>query len=135
MSKTARKRGGLVADKVVKGLRELRDKLASGKPVEVTSLRVARRKGKLVGSPSRPTMTPFEHKPVTKRTYTGKLARRLRQLRTDKGISAAKLADKIGVSKVTIYKWESAENQIDADKYPAIAKALGVTAAEFFPEF
>jgi transcriptional regulator with XRE-family HTH domain len=80
-------------------------------------------------------MTPREPKPVSKRTYTGKLARRVRELRTSKGMSVSELAKAVGVTPIAVYKWEAAENQIDSDKFPALAKALGVSAADFFPEF
>lgn len=103
-----------------------------------TGLKTKRRRATVGGSkpPSKgPAVAPREPKPVTKRTYTGKLARRLRELRTAKGISVTDLAKSVGVTPVAIYKWESAENQIDADKYPALAKALKVSVAEFFPEF
>lgn len=66
--------------------------------------------------------------------YTGKLAARLRELREAKGMTMEKLAEKAGVSVMTIYAWESNRRAIDPNSYPALAKALGCkTPDEFFP--
>ena len=72
----------------------------------------------------------------TKRAkYSDRLAARLRELRVARGLSVAELAAAVGLAAVTIYKYESGENQIDANFYPALAAALGVSASRFLPSF
>ena len=101
------------------------------------SLTKAKRRAKVGGSHSfrGSQVAPKPRKPITKRTYSGRMAIRLRTLRESSGKSGASIADAIGVPRITYYKWESGENKIDADYFPKLAKVLGVTSDAFFPEF
>ena len=48
-------------------------------------------------------------------------------LRISAGLTQKELADKLGVSQVSVWQWESGDNLPRADKLPAIAAALGCT--------
>lgn len=71
--------------------------------------------------------------PVDASTYSGKVAVRVRALREAKKWPVDRLADKLGISPKTLYCYEAGTRGIPVDLFPALAKALGVTAAEFFP--
>jgi len=49
---------------------------------------------------------------------------RIRYFREYRGMSAADLADKIGVSRELIQKWETGQRRIYAEYIPGICKAL-----------
>ncbi|MBF8970178.1 helix-turn-helix transcriptional regulator [Streptococcus mitis] len=51
---------------------------------------------------------------------------RLKELRTEKKLTQKELADIIGVSKITILRWENDERQIKPDKAQALADYFGV---------
>jgi transcriptional regulator with XRE-family HTH domain len=75
--------------------------------------------------------------PDTK-TFSGRLAKQVRDLRDSRGLSAEELAQKIrtagyAVSISTIYHWENGTRQIPVDALPAIAKALRVNLIDLFP--
>lgn len=58
------------------------------------------------------------------------LGKRLYNLRTENGLSMQELADKIGVNKSTVYKWEHGLTSLDgaSSKHTArLASALGVS--------
>lgn len=56
-----------------------------------------------------------------------KIAERIQNLRKVKGISQEELADKIGVSRQTISKWESEQSTPDIDKVVLMSDYFGVT--------
>ena len=58
--------------------------------------------------------------------------KRLRELRLARGISAAALADEIGVTESAVFFYEAGERTPRDDKKVAIAKFFGVTVAEMF---
>lgn len=58
--------------------------------------------------------------------------KRLRDLRTARGISAAALAEEIGVTESAVFFYESGERTPRDDKKVAIAKFFGVTVADIF---
>ena len=58
------------------------------------------------------------------------LGERLLGYRTNIGISQEKLAEKIGVSRQTISKWETNQSTPDFDKILPLCKALGITTEE-----
>jgi transcriptional regulator with XRE-family HTH domain len=47
-------------------------------------------------------------------------------------MTPGQLAEKVGVSRIAVYKWEIGENQPSADKLPALADSLGVTIDALF---
>lgn len=58
--------------------------------------------------------------------------KRLRELRIARGISAAALADEIGVTESAVFFYEAGERTPRDDKKVAIAKFFGVPVAEIF---
>lgn len=61
------------------------------------------------------------------------LARRLRSLRAARGLTVQALADEVGVSKVTIWKWERGASRPRRRMVASIARALGVDPSELDP--
>lgn len=55
---------------------------------------------------------------------------RLKQLRKSKGLNQTQLAEKIGVSLLTLFRWEKGERAPRVDEVKALAKALGVSEAD-----
>lgn len=51
---------------------------------------------------------------------------RLKELRKEKKLTQEELASEIGVSKITILRWENGERQIKPDKAQALADHFGV---------
>lgn len=52
---------------------------------------------------------------------------RLKELRKEKKLTQEELAGEIGVSKITILRWENGERQIKPDKSQALADHFGVS--------
>lgn len=61
---------------------------------------------------------------------TQEIADRLTQIRREKGMSQEELAEKLGVSRQAVSKWERAESAPDTDNLIALAKLYGVTLDE-----
>lgn len=59
-----------------------------------------------------------------------KVASRLYDLRRQKGLSQEELADKLGVTRQAVSKWERAESSPDTDNLIALAKLYGVSLDE-----
>lgn len=74
-------------------------------------------------------------RPVDVSRYSGRLAVHLREARERRGLTAPAAAAALGVSRATVYFWESGRHDVPADQFPAIARLYGLTAAEFFPPF
>lgn len=55
-------------------------------------------------------------------------ADRLKELRTEKGLSSMALGKNIGVSDATIIRWENNQNDIKAEQLVKLAKFFGVTS-------
>lgn len=55
------------------------------------------------------------------------IAERIKGLRKSKGLSQEELADRIGVSRQAVSKWESGQNVPDPDKIILLSGALEVT--------
>lgn len=55
---------------------------------------------------------------------------RLKALRKSKGLNQTQLAEKIGVSLLTLFRWEKDERSPRVDEIKALSKALGVTEAD-----
>ena len=55
------------------------------------------------------------------------IADRIQYLRKTKGISQEELADKIGVSRQAVSKWESEQSMPDIDKVVIMSDYFGVT--------
>lgn len=61
---------------------------------------------------------------------TIEIASRLTSLRKDHGLSQEELAEKLGVSRQAVSKWERAESSPDTDNLIALAQLYGVTLDE-----
>ena len=55
------------------------------------------------------------------------LGQRIQQLRKAKGFSQEELADRVGVSRQAVSKWERAESSPDTDNLLALARLYGVS--------
>lgn len=76
-------------------------------------------------------------KEIDTSTYRGRFATRLRELRSDKDVAKIlKSLEKSGhaIGRATYYNWESATTDPPLNAIPSLAKALGVTVSELFPE-
>lgn len=60
-------------------------------------------------------------------------SQQLRTLREAQGLSIRALADRVGVSKVTIWKWERGDSEPRLHLIPPLAEALRVTPASLRP--
>ena len=58
---------------------------------------------------------------------------RLHRLRTERGLSLADIADKLGVSKPTVWAWEHGKARPVERRLTALAEALGVTPGGLEP--
>lgn len=58
------------------------------------------------------------------------IAQRLQELRRDKGYSQEELAERLGLSRQAVSKWERAESSPDTGNLVALAKLYGVTLDE-----
>ena len=58
----------------------------------------------------------------------------IKKLRTEQGLSQDELAERIHVVRQTVSKWERGTSVPDADSLVALARALGVSAAELLWE-
>jgi transcriptional regulator with XRE-family HTH domain len=63
-----------------------------------------------------------------------KVGARVRMLRILKGLSQKRLADELGITFQQVQKYEGGSNRISAGRLAAIARLLGVTAAELFAD-
>ncbi len=54
-------------------------------------------------------------------------AQRLQQLRKEKGLSQEELAERLGVSRQAVSKWESGQSVPDVEKIVAVSELFGVT--------
>ena len=54
---------------------------------------------------------------------------RLKELRKEKKLTQEELAGEIGVSKITILRWENGERQIKPDKAQALADYFGISTS------
>ena len=64
----------------------------------------------------------------------GAVGRRIAQLREGAGYSQRRFAKVIHVDPSSMGRYESGETQIDADRLPDIAEALGCSPCDFFEE-
>jgi transcriptional regulator with XRE-family HTH domain len=59
---------------------------------------------------------------------------RIRELRTEKGLSQADLARKLEVSPVTVYRWETGTREISLTMLGKVADKQDTELSEFFPK-
>lgn len=68
--------------------------------------------------------------PVTLETAGESLAVRLQRLRRARGLTLAQIAERLGVSKPTVWAWEQGKARPVAARMDALAEALGVEAED-----
>jgi transcriptional regulator with XRE-family HTH domain len=78
-------------------------------------------------------MTPKRKEPDEK-LYSGRFAARLRSLREKAKLTPEQMAEAVGVSATTVYRWEADLRQPQISDLPTIADALGVKVRILLPE-
>ena len=79
-------------------------------------------------------MAPRQRKELDTTTYVGKFAERLVMLREKKKMTIDELAEKSGIPKTTLFNWQGMKCAPTIDKFPQLAKALGVSVRYLMPE-
>jgi len=77
---------------------------------------------------------PRKNDKIDPNTYSGRFAERLRMLREKTGMTVEELAEKTGVSKITLYTWENASRSPVNDDLPIVAQALNVNVRTLLPK-
>jgi transcriptional regulator with XRE-family HTH domain len=78
-------------------------------------------------------------KEIDTSTYSGRVAQRMRDLRTERGWTVKDLAERVKldsepIAQQTLHNWDRGKRKIDPDFYPAIAKAFGISLNRFLPK-
>jgi transcriptional regulator with XRE-family HTH domain len=60
------------------------------------------------------------------------LGKKLEQKRKARGLTLAQVADRLGVSKPTVWAWEKGKARPVEDRFPAIAQVLGLSEEDLF---
>ena len=84
--------------------------------------------------PKKRRMSPRPRKEIDTSTYSGRFAARLRELRDKTGMSADEFAATHGFPSTTVYDWEIGRRTPSLEKFPEIAKALGVSVRNLIPK-
>jgi len=71
---------------------------------------------------------------MTPHPYDVLVGKRIRTLRSSKGITQAKLADAMGITFQQVQKYESGRNRISVSRLTAVATAIRVPLIEFFKD-
>jgi transcriptional regulator with XRE-family HTH domain len=58
----------------------------------------------------------------------------IKQFRLDTGRTQTALAKELGVTDVTICRWETGVRQVDTDLLPKVAELTGISAAKLRPD-
>lgn len=59
---------------------------------------------------------------------------RLQRLRKQRGLTLAQIAERLGVSKPTVWAWEQGRSRPVGNRIDPLAEALGIDRAELYPE-
>ena len=59
---------------------------------------------------------------------------RLQRLRKQRGMTLAQVAERLGVSKPTVWAWEQGRSRPVGNRIDPLAEALGVTRTELYPD-
>lgn len=84
----------------------------------------------VMGSLKLRNMLPLELDPASNHDVPSELSKRLRQLREEKGFSLAALSRLAGISKPSIWAWETGKTVPRSRSLHALAAALGVSISE-----
>lgn len=71
--------------------------------------------------------------PVEPELHGEEFGERIHRLRTERGLSLADIADRLGVSKPTVWAWEHGKSRPVERRLPDLAAALGVTPGGLEP--
>ena len=82
----------------------------------------------------RKNMSPRPRKEIDTSTYTGRFAVRLKSLREKAGLSVDELAEKSGIPRLTLYRWEHANRTPSFEELPILAEYLGITVRTLMPK-
>jgi len=72
-------------------------------------------------------------KAIDTSTYTGRFAARLKMLREKTGMSVDELAEKSGISRTTLFNWESSIREPLIGQLPQLAEALKIKVRTLLP--
>lgn len=83
-------------------------------------------------------MSPPRRVDADESKYSGRVARRIRELRESKGLTAADMVEKMAmhgfhVTRAAYTHWETGRGKPHWDALPALAKALGVKIRDLIP--
>jgi transcriptional regulator with XRE-family HTH domain len=59
---------------------------------------------------------------------------RLQRLRKQRGMTLAQVAERLGVSKPTVWAWEQGRSRPVGNRIDPLAEALGVSRSELYPD-
>ena len=74
----------------------------------------------------------YERKEIDTSTFRGRFAEHLRGLRLNADLSIPKLSEQSGIPIATLEGWEGARKSPSIDRFPAIAKSLGVSVRKLW---
>lgn len=80
-------------------------------------------------------MAGRQRNPVDATKYSGRLAAHLQSLMDAKGLTVEQVAERADLPLSSVYAYLAGKRGIPADVYPVLGRALGVSAADFFPKF
>jgi transcriptional regulator with XRE-family HTH domain len=80
-------------------------------------------------------------KEIDATNYSGRIAARLRKLRTEKGWTVADLHERLNrvvpkemkIAGSTLHGWDNGDRKVDPDYYPALGEVFGLTVRAFLP--
>lgn len=58
----------------------------------------------------------------------------LKDYRRSRGITQAQLADELGTTPMTVYRWEAGTRKIDKDRVPAVSAKTGIPTRQLRPD-
>lgn len=64
----------------------------------------------------------------------GDFGHRLQRLRKQRGMTLAQVAERLGVSKPTVWAWEQGRSRPVGNRIDPLAEALGVSRSELYPD-
>lgn len=67
-------------------------------------------------------------------TFDDGFGHRLQRLRKQRGLTLAQIAEKLGVSKPTVWAWEQGRSRPIGNRIDPLADVLGVARAELYPD-
>ena len=75
----------------------------------------------------------YKRKEIDTTTFRGRFAEHLRTLRLKADLSIPALAERSGIPQATLEGWEGARKSPRIDRFPNLAKSLGVSVRKLLP--